>query len=162
MADQRLVDDEPGDWLSLVDASSRLGTSVDALRSRARRGMITTRRGNDGRLQVRVLASQTAVTDQPADRSRLGGDGVDDEALAELREEIVELRVTVARLEAERDAARVGANVEIAAAKAVAAAEVAAVRAEVTAKEMVITELRELLTDARRPWWRRWAARHDR
>mgnify|MGYP000199166388 CR=1 FL=1 len=162
MADQRLVDDEPGDWVSLVDASSRLGVSVDALRSRARRGMITMRRGNDGRLQVRVLASQTAVTDQPADRSRLDSDGVDDEALAELREEIVELRVTVARLEAERDAARVGANVEIAAAKAVAAAEVAAVRAEVTAKEMVITELRELLTDARRPWWRRWAARHDR
>mgnify|MGYP000482243531 CR=1 FL=1 len=93
MGDQRLDNDESGDWLSLVDASSRLGTSVDALRSRARRGMLTTRRGNDGRLQVRVLAGQSTVTDQSPDRSRLGGDGIDDEALAELLFDMIRHRL---------------------------------------------------------------------
>jgi hypothetical protein len=35
-------------------------------------------------------------------------------------------------------------------------AEVAMAEAKVEAAERLITELRKLLDDARRPWWRRW------
>jgi hypothetical protein len=35
---------------------------------------------------------------------------------------------------------------------------VATATAEIKADERLITELRKLLDDARRPWWRRWLA----
>jgi hypothetical protein len=81
-------------------------------------------------------------------------------AMAELTAEVAELREQLARAEVEREAARAVANAEIAAAKTSAAAEVKAARetalAEVAAKDQVITELKAMLSEARRPWWRRW------
>jgi hypothetical protein len=60
--------------------------------------------------------------------------------VTDLQAEIADLRVALARAEADRDAA-----------KAVA-------MAEVMAKDALVAELRKLLDDARRPWWRRWLA----
>jgi hypothetical protein len=80
--------------------------------------------------------------------------------MAELTAEVAELREQLARAEVEREAARAVATAEIAAAKTSAAAEVKAARetalAEVAAKDQVIAELKALLAEARRPWWRRW------
>jgi hypothetical protein len=39
-------------WLSIAEAAPRLGVTVDGLRSRVRRGLVTPRKGNDGRLLV--------------------------------------------------------------------------------------------------------------
>ena len=41
-------------WLRLAEAAPELGLSLDGLRARVRRGQITSRRGNDGRLLVAV------------------------------------------------------------------------------------------------------------
>jgi hypothetical protein len=38
----------------------------------------------------------------------------------------------------------------------VAAADVATARAEIEVKAQVIAELRAMLAEARRPWWRQW------
>jgi hypothetical protein len=58
--------------------------------------------------------------------------------VADLQAEVADLRVALARAEADRDAAKTVAV------------------AEVSAKDALIMELRKLLDDARRPWWRRW------
>ena len=81
-------------------------------------------------------------------------------AMAELTAEVAEPREQLARAEVEREAARAVATAEIAAAKTSAAAEGKAARetalAEVAAKDQVIAELKAMLAEARRPWWRRW------
>ena len=41
-------------WLRLAEAAPQLGLSLDGLRARVRRGQISSRRGNDGRLLVAV------------------------------------------------------------------------------------------------------------
>ena len=58
--------------------------------------------------------------------------------LAGVERELAAAQIALARAEAERDAAR-----------AVAAAELSSQRE-------LVAELRKLLDDARRPWWRRW------
>jgi hypothetical protein len=75
-------------------------------------------------------------------RGRL--DRAEHEAM-ELRQQTGDLRVELAKAQAEREAAR-----------AVAIADVATAQAEVTAKDELIAELKMLLSEARRPWWRRW------
>jgi DNA-binding Lrp family transcriptional regulator len=127
-------------FLPLAEAASRLGLHPSALRSRIRRGQVTARRGNDGRLMIEVPASV-----QPRH----------DEALAlpddELAEEIDELRdrlhaasLATARAEGARDTA------------------IATATAKVEAAERIIAELRSMLdaakaelVEARRSWWRR-------
>jgi hypothetical protein len=122
--------DEPP-WLSLSEAADRSGLHRDAIRSRARRGLIPSRRDNRGQWLVQLPADALARGDQVNDHDLTT-------ALADLHEEIADLRVAIARAEADRDAA-----------KAVAVAEAAA-------KDALVVELRKLLDDARRPWWRRW------
>jgi hypothetical protein len=58
--------------------------------------------------------------------------------VADLQAEVADLRVALARAEADRDAAKTVAE------------------AEVAAKDVLVAELRKLLDDARRPWWQRW------
>ena len=41
-------------WLTVAKAAPRLGLTPDGLRSRIKRGQISARRGNDGRLLVGV------------------------------------------------------------------------------------------------------------
>ncbi|MDF2747926.1 MAG: hypothetical protein K0S98_2213, partial [Propionibacteriaceae bacterium] len=57
--------DDQGTWLPLGDASKALGTSVDALRYRVRKGEITSRKGNDGRVQVLVGVDPAVSAPQP-------------------------------------------------------------------------------------------------
>jgi DNA-binding FrmR family transcriptional regulator len=44
-------------WLRLAEAAPQLGLSLDGLRTRVRRGQISSRRGNDGRLLVSVVGT---------------------------------------------------------------------------------------------------------
>ena len=121
-------------WLTLREAAERSGLDREAIRSRARRGLIPKRMGNRGEWLVQLPAELVTEHDQAMTENVTRGDG----AIADLQSEVTELRVALARAETERDAA-----------KAVAMAEIAA-------KDALLGELRLLLADARRPFWRRW------
>jgi hypothetical protein len=54
-------------WLKVTEAAPRLGLTLDGLRSRIKRGQVTTRRGNDGRLLVSVALNGA---DHSHDQSR--------------------------------------------------------------------------------------------
>jgi hypothetical protein len=120
-----------GPWLSLAEASERSGVHVDALRARLRRGRLEGRKGNAGQWLVR-LPGTVAGGVQGVARGEAG-------ALAELRDEVAELRVALARAEAE------------------GAARAAKAEAEALAQRELVGELKRLLEAARRPWWRRLA-----
>jgi hypothetical protein len=140
-------DDEPP-RLPLAEAAARLGKSVDAVRAMIRRGKLTTVRGNDGRMLVSVPPSLAQAADQP----RLGGDEAGDRSgLGErLGSDEVATRLLIERDEAlaEADHWRDQAH----------RAELAQARAEAehAAKAELVAELRAMLAEARRPWWRRW------
>jgi hypothetical protein len=55
---------DEGRWMSLADASKALAVTVDALRHRIRKGELTHRRGNDGRVQVLVGGERAAKMEQ--------------------------------------------------------------------------------------------------
>ena len=130
--------------LSLADAAARLGKSVDAVRAMIRRGKLATVRGNDGRLLVTVPPSLDQATDRPrpgadeaGDRLSLGDEGQVSRLLVERDEAL-----------AEADHWREQAHrAELAQARA---------EAELGAKDALVAELKAMLAEARRPWWRRW------
>lgn len=129
-------------WLPLAEAAPRLGLSLDALRARVRRGMVTTRKGNDGRHHVAVPPeSEHAEPDT----------GLSDEA-DELRTEIDELRAELGH--AQIQAARLEAQLE--AAGEVRAAQVGALRELADRLTVELATARAELAQQRRPWWRRW------
>jgi hypothetical protein len=126
-------EDRTPTWLPLAEASQRLGITVDALRKRARRGLVEARRGNDGRIVV--LVSDRTAAGQELDNP----------------DEVLALQVDVERWRAiaeERGMELARAQAHVEAARAVAAAEI-------EAKAQVIAELRTMLAEARKPWWRR-------
>jgi hypothetical protein len=87
-------EDGPTTWLPIAEAAPRMGLTVDGLRSRIRRGLVRPRKGNDGRLLVAIsttgeVTGHEPVTDIVSDRSEAD----------ELRSEVLELRVTLARVE---------------------------------------------------------------
>lgn len=61
-------------WLPIDEAARRLDISVDAVRSRIRRGQLEKRRGNDRRMLVLVLASSAPSRDEVPTGSRQGAD----------------------------------------------------------------------------------------
>jgi hypothetical protein len=65
-----------------------------------------------------------------------------------LQREVNELRVALTKAQAEREAARAVAIADVEAAKHVA-------KSEIAAKDALIEELRAMLAEARKPWWRR-------
>jgi hypothetical protein len=89
-------------WLPLSEAASRMGLTVDGLRSRIRRGLVTTRRGNDRRLLVPistdVLANGHDQDEQVHDRIH-DRPAVDHELFDDLHAQLAELRVALARAE---------------------------------------------------------------
>jgi hypothetical protein len=135
-----MAGDEAAAWLPLGEASRRLGISVDALRARVRRGLVELRKGNDGRIVV-------LVDDETMSRQSLGGDESDDRA----RQERDEARAEADHWRGVAEAARIAAATYKE--QAEAARSIAAAQAE--AKDVLIAELRELLAEARRPWWRK-------
>ena len=125
--------DGPGDgpgveWLTIAAAARRLGVSPRAIRGRILRKTIEWKAtGNTGRL-VLVRSRDVAANDP--------GDGPED-ALDQLREELMEARLATAAAEGARFAAE------------------ALRSAEVAAKDELIAELKAMLAAARQPWWRR-------
>ena len=122
-------------WLPLVEASQRLGMSVDALRKRIRRGLVEARKGNDGKVVVLVAGTLTLASQGPDMASQ---------GLADL-DELAEAKTDVERwrsLAEERGA-------KLAAAEAVQAELRRALQREQARAD-------RLETDARRSWWRRW------
>ena len=144
--------------LSLVEAAARLGKSVDAVRAMIRRGKLATVRGNDGRLLVSVPPSLAQAADQlslgggeAGDQSGLGARLGDEEQVARL---LVERDEALAEADHWREQAhRAGLAQVRAEADRDKALEVA--EAKVAAAERVVEELKALLAEARRPWWRR-------
>src|SRR4051794_15853963 len=106
--------------LPLAEAASRLGLHPSALRSRIRRGLVTAKKGNDGRILVEVMANARPdhgeVMTTPEEELRAEVDF--------MRGQLEAARVAMAKAEAERDAA------------------VATSAAKVDAAERVVTELR--------------------
>jgi hypothetical protein len=139
-------------WLTLAEAAERTGRHIDALRTMARRGKLERRKGNSGQWLVRL----------PTDglpRSDGGGDLAIDQGLAEvvaeLREEVTELRVALAKSEAGHEAmlAQVKAEGEARAARAEAERDTA--REALLAERERVVKLDRQLEELRRPWWRR-------
>jgi hypothetical protein len=126
--------------LPLAEAAVMLGKTAEAVRSMVRRGRLAAVRGNDGRILVAVPPELV----RSDDRSGPGGQPVDDQ---------------LARLLVERDEALLEADqlreqlrdAQVARAEARARRE-----AETAAKDALIAELKAMLAEARRPWWRRW------
>jgi hypothetical protein len=155
------------EWITLGETARRLGVTRAAVYGRIERRTLTTRpKGNRG---LEVLwpppqhhpngkgdVTQTVAGDSADVTRDVKGDAaalLDDfrERLtkaegeaAQLRHEVMDLRVNLAK-----------AQEQVAAARAVAIADVATAQAQVVAQEKLIAQLEELLADARRPWWRR-------
>ena len=128
---------EQSPWLTLSEASQRSGMHKEALRARAKRGQLPSRRGNMGQILVQLPAELLNLAQgaaQPAAH-------VHAEQLAELardlEQEIAGLRIELAEARAQGRAAEVVADARIA------------------AERLVSDELRRELEWHRRPWWRR-------
>src|SRR4051794_7201494 len=96
---------EQGPWLTLSEAASRSGLHREALRARAKRGQLPSRRGNAGQVLVQLppdllnAAQGSAQGVAQAQVEQLA------EVIHDLEHELGELRERLARAEAERDAA---------------------------------------------------------
>jgi hypothetical protein len=88
-------------WLTLAEASARPGRHIDALRTMVRRGKLERRKGNAGQWLVQLPPDGLARSDRGDD---LAVDLDLTEVVTELREEVTELRVALARAEAGHDA----------------------------------------------------------
>jgi hypothetical protein len=133
--------DETTTVLPVADAAARLGVSVDAIRSRVRRGHLETRRGNDGKT---LILLPNSILEQARDGLGLG----EDELVAELRQERD-------RLLTERDQSRTEAEmwrVRTEEARLVSARA----EADRDGLRLVVARLEADLDWARQPWWRRW------
>jgi hypothetical protein len=60
-------------WLKLAEAAPQLGLTIDGLRARIKRGQITTRKGNDGRLLVSVAANGAEPSHEPSQNGSEAG-----------------------------------------------------------------------------------------
>ena len=99
--------DEPS-WLTLSEAAERSGLNREAIRARARRGLIVSRKSNSGEVLVQMPAGLVAGDGQGM-TGKLAGDYT---VVADLQAEVLELKVALARSEAERDAAKATAMAE--------------------------------------------------
>jgi regulator of protease activity HflC (stomatin/prohibitin superfamily) len=145
--------------LSYAELGRRLGITADGARVRARRKHWPVIRGNDGQAKVRVLVAD--LPEHVPDMSEHEPNSLA-ERIDELRDELHEARQQVEHWRTEAEQARLAA----ATAKAEAEAQVKITRAEAErdaaraqaqaeARVETIAELRELLAEARRPWWRK-------
>ena len=137
-----------GRWLTLDELASRTGRKATGLRTwaqrRRREGRHAWRKSNAGQWTVQVSAELLAELERGADEgASLGDEGVSD-ALDEARAEVAHLREALS----EARVSQAKAEGKLEALERAHAAELAAVRE-------LVTELRTMLAEARRPWWRR-------
>src|SRR5829696_4574339 len=133
-------DDRTGTWLRPDEAASRLGTTVEAVRSRIRRGSLASKRGNDGRIRVLVTAIEPDRS-QPDDApAATGHDGTADWLRVERNEALLEADHWRSVAEVERTG-RVRAE-----------AELETMRAMLAKTEARGDRLEAALVEARRPW----------
>jgi hypothetical protein len=139
--------DDEAPWLSLTEAAQRSGFPRETVRSRARRGLIPSRKGNRGELLVQLTAVMTApdhgMNAAPTMAATAPNHG-HTTVIADLTAEVAELRERLATVTAELTAAR-----------AVAAAEVSAKTEVIAELRRQLEHERQALAEARRPWWRR-------
>jgi hypothetical protein len=108
--------DQTGTWLRPDEAASRLGTTVEAVRSRIRRGSLRSQRGNDGRIRILVNATGPDQTPTSDNRSATDRDDADDWLRTERSEALIEADHWRSVAEDERTG-RVRAEAELAAAR---------------------------------------------
>jgi hypothetical protein len=127
-------------WLPISEAAPRLGLTVDGLRSRIRRGLVTPKKGNDGRLLVAVSM------DSPATGHELVMDMssplTDHGEADELRAEVLDLRIGMARLEEQLTATKAVAAAEVEAMRRQLESGLKAMEAGIAARNAVIEELK--------------------
>jgi hypothetical protein len=130
--------------VTLAEAARRLQRDPEGLRALIRRGKLAAKRGNDGRLLVRLADLPAA---RPTDLASPAEDRLAD--LPNLAED--ELRDRLAAVEADRDRLRD----ELMAARERAARAETEARVLREAWEREKGRADELAADARRPWWRK-------
>jgi hypothetical protein len=147
--DQGMTEEEP--WHNLTEAARLTGLDREALRSRARRSLVPSRKNNRGELLVQIPAGLLVGADRGNDQASAGELTALRAAVADLSAELAELSERLARSEAELEAQ-----------KAVKAAEVSASeRTAALYKDQLATERRradELAAElrySRRPWFER-------
>src|SRR5215213_3578548 len=95
--DQDMSGESP--WLSLTEAAQRSGLSREAIRARARRGLIPSRKGNGRETLVQLPSGSVhVVSGNSQDMS-----GTQADLVADLLAEVAELREQLAVTRAERD-----------------------------------------------------------
>ncbi len=139
---------EEGPWLTLTEAAQRSGIPREAIRARARRGLIPSRKDNRRQTVVQLPADLLAGAGQGVARAEAGDLAWLPMGMADLMAEVAELREQLARAGSAVEAARAVAKAEVAAAEARGEVQVAAQRE-------LVAELKLLLAEARRPWWRK-------
>jgi hypothetical protein len=135
-------------WLSLTEAAQRSGISREAIRARARRGLIPSRKGNGRETLVQLPPGSVHVVS--GNNQDMSGSPTD--LVADLLAEVAELREQLAVTRAERDIATGVAKAEV----AVVIERAAALRELADRLTTELAEARAQIAEANRPWWRRW------
>ena len=133
-------------WLSLSEAAAMTGLDREAIRSRARRGLIPYRLDDHGQWLVQVPAGSVTADDRAQAATSTAAMT---EVVTDLLAEVTMLREELARAEAGR-----------AAAERVTAIETALLREDLertrARADRLEAELHAALAQAFEPWWRRW------
>jgi hypothetical protein len=134
-----MTDEQP--WHSLSEAAHLTRLDREAVRSKARRGQVPSRKNNRGELLVQLPTELLTGTDRQPDHPLTA-------LVTDLSAEIADLRAMLERAKAGRETAE--------------ALRVAEREAAETVRDAQVTALRELadrltaeLATARLPWWRR-------
>jgi hypothetical protein len=142
--------------LTYAELATRLGVSADGARTRAKRAGWPVVAGNDGRSRVRVLASN--LPERPPEQTASTTDHVGElrrayaERVAELKGELEQARGQVERWRAVAEQTRAEVERE----RAVNELLREQLERELARVGHLEGELRSMLTEARRRWWRRW------
>jgi hypothetical protein len=140
---------EPGQWMALSEAASRLGWHLPRVQSRSRREEWPKRRGNRGQAMEHLVPASLLAEPDAAGHRHDAADGVaETEALTELRDELAEARAESAAAKGEL-APELRRSQDLA--TALSKAEARAERLEAELADIRRRAGAEL-AEARRPW----------